>query len=250
MKVPVIVRKVGAGIVKHSPKILTGCAVGGVVTTVVFAVRATPRAMEVMDDLECEHPGRPIPKVEILKHVGPVYLPTLGMGTATVACIIGATAIQSRRNAVLAGLYSASELALKEYQNKVVEMIGEAKEAEVHDEINRDRLKLNPVTESNVVATGNGLSLCFDTLSGRYFLSDIELVRRAQNDINHMILNEMWVSLNDLYEALGLDPIGLGNTIGWNVDHMLEFRFTSDIASDGRPCLVLDYVEAPRNCKW
>lgn len=240
-------RRTGASLVKHSPTVLTVLSCTGVISTVAFAIRATPKAELMIDKLREEYDGEPIPKAELAKAVAPVYIPTGLMVCVTIGCIIGANRISSKRNAVLASLYSASEMALKQYQEKVIEKIGEKKAQEVRDEIAADCLRDHPIRDKEVIMTGKGQSLCYDSLSGRYFLSDYELVRRVENTINRQILTDMWATLNDVYYELGLSSIDLGKYIGWNVDHPLRFEFSSQVAEDGRPCLVIGYETEPVN---
>ena len=87
--------------------------------------------------------------------------------------------------------------------------------------------------------TGKGKSLCFDEMSGRYFLGDYDELHRIENRLGRMVLNEMWASINDFYSEIGLPFIPMGDKIGWDVDHIPEFRFSSIVADDGRPCLVV-----------
>lgn len=249
-KVALATKNVGRIISKNSPTILTGMAVAGLVTTVVFAIKATPKALEILDQekiLRKDYDDdRPITKKDVVKLTWKTYLPTFLMGTGTIACIVFANKINLRRNAVLASLYGLSETALKEYQNKVIETIGENKERKIKDEIIGDKIKNNPPKESSIILTGKGDTLCYDVLSGRYFKSDIENIRKIENETNKRLLSNMWVSLNELYLDLGLPAIDLGRDIGWDVDNMLEFHFTSKLTEDGKPCLVIDYAVDPR----
>lgn len=247
MNVPVIFRKTGMVIAKNSPAILTGFSVAGLIGTVAFAIKATPKATLIVDELHEKYTDEKIPKLELVKAVTPVYIPTIIMGGVTIACIIGASTISSRRNAVLASLYSASEMALKEYQSKVVEKIGEKKEQEVRDEIVKEKIAKNPVENTQIIMTGKGETLCYDLLSGRYFKSDIEKIRRIENQVNKNIICYMFVTLNEVYEKLGLDEIELGQEIGWNNDNNLEFKFSSQLTPDGQPCLAIGYSVEPKH---
>ena len=57
----------------------------------------------------------------------------------------------------------------------------------------------------------------------------------------------MYVSLNDFYYEIGLPSIKLGDDIGWNIDNgYIDLHFSSQLAEDGRPCLVIDYLYGPR----
>ena len=83
--------------------------------------------------------------------------------------------------------------------------------------------------------------------SGRYFKSDIEKIKKAECELNRQMLDDMYVSLNDFYYEIGLDSVKLGDELGWNVDSgYIDLSFSSQLASDGTPCLVIDYSVAPR----
>ena len=246
----VVAQNVGKTISKNSPTILTGLAVAGFVSTVIFAVKATPKALEILDQEKIMRRdydnGREITKIDIVKLTWKTYLPTFLMGATSIGCMICANHINLRRNAMITSLYALSETTLKEYQEKVVETIGENKERKIRDEIKGDKIKNNPPKEGSIILTGKGDTLCYDVLSGRYFKSDIETIRKIENETNKRLLSNMWVSLNEVYSDLGLPSIELGRDIGWDVDKMLEFNFTSKLTEDGRPCLVIDYMVGPR----
>ena len=57
----------------------------------------------------------------------------------------------------------------------------------------------------------------------------------------------MYVSLNDFYSELDLKLSNNGYELGWKLDDgLIEVDFSSQISDDGRPCLVIDYLVAPR----
>lgn len=253
---------------QNSPTILTGMAVAGLVGTVIFTGRGTIQAVRILDEekarrevlqvvdgpvdySDCvENPKDPDISIEpsafeTLKLTWRCYVPAALMGTVTIACLIFAYKVNMRRNAVLAALYSGSTKALEEYKDKVKEIVGEKKAEKVQEELDQDALTKTPVDESWVIRTGLGDTLCFDQLSGRYFKSDIEKLRQAQNDFNQCILGDMCLSLNDLYGFMGLDSIWLGDDIGWNYEKMVDFHFSSRLASNGTPCLVISHSNEP-----
>ena len=236
-----ITRKLTFEVKRNSPAILTGMAAAGVVTTTVMAVKATPKAMLLVDSLEEKNPS----KMDILKVTWRVYVPTALMASVTIGCMIGANHINIRRNAAIAGLYSITEKNLKDYQDKVIETIGKNKESIIKEEIVQDKLNANPVENNEVILTGNGEMLCYDELSGRYFKSDVETLRRAMNDVNRDMRMNMWVLLNEWYNEIGLEGIALGDDIGWDVDRPLELEFTSKLTSKNEPCLVVEYYPLP-----
>lgn len=224
---------------ENSPVILTGCAAAGVVTTAIFAVKATPKACEIIEGEGLED------KVDIVKATWKLYIPAIASGVVTIACIVGANHISLKRSAALASLYSLSEATLKEYQDKVVEKIGEKKEQEVRDEIAQDRVRKNPQGENPVILTGRGEVLCLDSISGRYFKSDIEKIRKTVNDLNVNLNKDFFIPVNDLYYELGLPGIKLGEMIGWRLPNLIEVDFSTQLTDDGTPCLVMDFPLYP-----
>lgn len=234
--------------IQHSPEILTGIGVAGMITTTFLAVKATPKALILIREAEFEK-DRDLSSTEKIRACWRPYIPAIITGTVSTTCLIGASSVSLRRNAALATAYTLSETALKEYRAKVVETIGEKKESAVRDAIAKDKIEQNPVTTKEVIFTEKGGTLCYDVISGRYFKSDIEQLRRVANELNRRMIDEMYISVNDMYYELGLPLISssIGDDIGWNVDRgLIEFNFSSQLADDGTPCLVVDYSVVPR----
>lgn len=235
-------------ITRHSPEILTGIGIAGMLTTTVLAVRATPKALRLIELKKEEERTETLTAGETVKAAWKCYIPAAVTGATSVACLIGASSVHLRRNAALATAYKLSETALTEYREKVVETIGERKEMAIREKLDKKHIDENPVSKTEVIVTEKGNSLCYDHWSGRYFRSSIEQIDRAINEINRQMLVCMggFVSLNDLYDELGLSHTLLGETLGWRIDNgLIERRLGSQIADDGTPCIVLDYNIAP-----
>lgn len=234
---------------KYQPEILTGLGIGGFGTTVIMAVKATPKAMKRMEDVKKKHPKDSDKKAYykgVACKVAPVYIPAAIVGGFATGCIIGASSVNYKRNAALATAYTISETALKEYQNKVVETIGEKKEEAVRAAIAKDHVDKKPVVEREVIFTGNGSTRCFDPLSSRYFDSDIESIRKSVNELNRRLLIEDYISLNEFYYELGLESTEIGDTVGWRVDKgLVEIGFHAIMDKKENPCLALEYHIAP-----
>lgn len=249
---------------KHSPEILTGIGIAGMVVTTVMAVRATPKALRLIEEEkdrmneklleEAKEAGlencRQVTKLEpaeVIKTAWKPYIPVAVTGVVSIACLIGSNSVSMRRNAALAAAYRLSETALTEYRDKVIETVGEKKEQVIKDKVAKERMERNPVSNKEVIITKNGDTLCYDVISGRYFRSDIDKIKKAQNELNHELVSTMYVSLNDLYYILGLKPTGLGDDLGWNIDDgLIDISFSSQLADNGTPCLAMDYRIAPR----
>lgn len=242
-----ICKNVKSATVKHSPEILTGVGIAGMITTTVMAVRATPKAISLLDDEKRRQNVDKLEPVDVFKTTWKCYIPATITGTVSVACIVGASSVNARRNAALTAAYTLSESTLRDYRRKVVETIGEKKEQTVRDAVAKEQLEKKPVENKEVIITAKGDTLCFDVVSGRYFKSDIDKIKKAENELNRQMRDEMYVSLNDFYYEIGLDPVKVGEDLGWNIDDgYIDVHFSSQLATDGTPCLVIDYGYGPR----
>ena len=233
---------------RHAPEILTGIGVAGMVTSTVLAVKATPKAYRLVNDRKDELEVEKLSATELVKTTWKCYIPAAVTCGASIACLVGASSVNFKRNAVLATAYKISEAALSEYKDAVIETIGEKKEQSVRDKVAEERLKKNPVSKSEIIVTGNGTTLCYDPVGNSYFKSNIQQIESAKNKLNARMLSENYVSLNDFYDELGIGPTKLGDDLGWDIykDGLVEIAFSSQLAEDGTPCLVMDYSVAPR----
>lgn len=226
-----------------SPEILIGFGLAGMLTSTVLAVKATPKALDILAEQE----DRELSKVDKVKLTWKCYAPAAIGYCASAACIIGANSVNTKRNAVLAGAYKLSESALLEYRDKVTEVLGEEKEKEIHAKIAEDRRCKEPENQGNVILTGKGDVLCYDMYSGRYFKSEMDEINAIINELNYKLMQDNLLALNDFYDALGLQPIVTGYEHGWNIDDgLIKIYFTSTLADNGVPCLALHFDNLPR----
>ena len=233
---------------KRSPEILTGIGIAGMISTAVLAVKATPKAMELIEEKKREEWLDKLSPVEMVRVAWKPYIPAIVTCVTSTACLIGASSVNAKRNAALATAYKLSETALTEYREKVIETIGEKKERTVRDKVAEERVKKNPVSKNEVIITGNGKTLCFDPISGRYFMCSIETIKRAENTLNKQMLHDIsgYVSLNEFYDEIGLDHTSVGDDLGWNTDKIIDIDFSSQLNDNGEPSVVLDYLVAPK----
>lgn len=236
---------------KHSPELLTGVGIAGMITTTVLAVKATPKALKLIENKQAElypESTEKLTPVETVKVAWKCYIPAVVTGVTSVACLIGASSVNARRNAALATAYNLSATALTEYKEKVVETIGEKKEQVVRDKVAEERIKKEPVNNSAIIVSGHGNTRCFDTITKRRFTSDIEKINRIVNELNRRMVNgDDYISLNEFYYELGLDGSSVGDDLGWNVcSGLIDVDFSAQLDTDGVPCIVLDYKVAPK----
>ena len=249
---------------KRSPEILTGIGIAGMITTTVLAVKATPKALQLIEEekdrrtdkiLEGMSPNEDencwqvvkLKPIEVVKVAWKPYIPVALLGASSVACLIGANSVHARRQAALYSAYKLSETAFTEYRDKVLETVGEETEKEVRDKVAKDKVEKNPASKTEIYMTGKGESLFYDPISDRHFMSDIETIRKIVNDLNYAMGygSEMYVSLSQLYDELGLKHTSISDNIGWNIrDGLIEPDFSSQI-DEGKPCIVLDWLKVP-----
>ena len=232
---------------KYSPGILTGIGIAGMIGATFMAVKATPKALYLIETKKEEAEVEKLTPVETIKTCWTCYIPATLTTVLSAACLIGASTVSAKRNAALATAYSISEAALREYQEKVVEVIGEKKEKAVRDAVAKDQIERDPVTKSEVVVIdSNSNTLCYEPLSGRYFKSTIDKIKKAEIKLDRQMIQEMYVSLNDFYWEIGLDGTDLGDKMGWNLSKgYMDLSFSSQLADDGTPCAVIVYGIPP-----
>lgn len=236
-------------IIKHGPEILTGIGVAGMITTTVLAVKATPKALKLIEEKKKEENVDTLPPIDVVKTTWKCYIPTAIAGATSVACLIGACSVSARRYSTLAAAYKISETALLEYQNKVVETIGKNKEKAVRQQINKDTLEKTPVEKRDVIVTKKGNTRCMDAFSKRCFVSDLDEIERAVTRLNGTLVRDGEVCLNDFYDELGIDHSEVGDKLGWNVNRvgrdLIELEKDAQLDTDNEPCIVINLYPRP-----
>lgn len=264
MEMANVFKNMSKSVKKHSPEILTGVGVVGMISSTVLAVRVTPKALILLEEKKREinnnlleeakengydHVERveKLHPLDVVRTTWKCYVPAVVAGTASAICFIGANNIHIRRSAALATAYTLSESALKEYRSKVIETIGEKKEKTVREAMTKEYVEKDPMSKKEIIITGKGKTPCYDVLSGRYFESDMETLRKAENEINRRMIRDTYISLNEFYYEIGLPSTKLGNDLGWRIDQdFIELRFDTQLSDNGTPCLVIDYASMPK----
>lgn len=251
---------------KHSPEILTGIGIAGMVTTVVLAVKATPKALKLIDEeierkneellneAEKKHQENcgqvtKLTPVETIKVAWKPYAPAAVTGVLSVACFVGSTSVSVRRQAALYSVYKLSETAYSEYREKVKEEVGEEKEKVIREKVAEERVNNLTFHEEGVIHTGDGNTLFFDPISKTVFRSSQTYIEKAINNLNWKMThgNEPYLSLGDFYEEIHLPAYALGNEIGWRTDKgLIDISFPAAKTDTGEPCLSLEYLIPPQ----
>lgn len=250
---PILTKTIGM-LRQYSPAILTGVGVAGVVTTAVLAGRATPKAISLMEEYKAEKAQVEeidiskvsVKPLEVVQVVWREYVPTFIFGALTIASIISAQSISTQRNVALLGAYSLTEKAFDEYKSATKEIVTPHQEDKIQSVAAQKRMDSDPlVSDSQVIITGGGEHMCYDSLTGRYFKSDMETIRKAQNDINELVHDAGYASQNEFYDRLNLEPTTLGHQLGWTTGHLMDLVFSPILDAQGRPCVSIGYRDLP-----
>lgn len=232
---------------KHSPEILTGTGIAGMIITTILAVKETPKALDLIEMKKEELGKDKLTPIETIKAAWTPYISSSITGVLSISCIIGASRVNYKRNTALATAYSLSERTLLRYRDKVIETIGEKKERSIKEQVAQDELKNTPKKDSQIIITSKGDTLCMDAMSGRYFKSDIDLIKRIVNELNRKLVYENYISLNEFYGEIGLDYVKNGELVGWNINSgLIEPTFSTCLTDDNQPCVVIDFLVSPR----
>lgn len=223
-----------------TPYVLTGSAIVGIAVTAMFTAKGALRAQDILIRNEaCDAAFKR--KVQL---TWKEFVPALSAAAVTGACVVGLHGVLGRRIASIAAATTVVETQL----NKLKTAVKDVATPQLREEIqNAAARPAAHAAEVPVVADdlAEGSQLCFEAYSGRYFIASMEDVRGGINDVNAQINSNFYASLNDLYDALGLERLRYGDDVGWNTDSLIEPCFSADLTPDGRPYLVLDYQKAP-----
>lgn len=246
-----IFKSIGSSLSKHSPEILTGLGITSMITATVLAVNATPKALRLIEEKKEEEQVEELTAVETVKTAWKPYVPAVISGVTGVACLIGANSVHARRSAAWVTAYKLSEAAFSEYKDKVVETIGEKKEKSVREKIAQDKVNdKQKIDATPIYVVDTNATEFYDPIGGARFVTTIDKVKAAINEINAILLDNDFVSMNDFYYELGLPPTKMGYDLGWNThqgrrESLIKIHFTSQF-ENGKAYAVIEYDVAPK----
>ena len=226
---------------RNSSTILTCVGGVGVVATSVIAVKATPKAMLLLEEAKQEK-GEDLTKLEVVKVAGPAYIPAVIVGVSTIACIFGANALNKQQQAALTSAYALLDSSYRDYKKKVDELYGEGANDEITNAIAKDKY------DEDVEKPEEGNELFYDEFSGRYFHAPKNIVTRAEFELNRDLSRHGGVYVNEYFEVLGLPETDYGDYLGWSTFYImevcwgvswLEFDTKKVTLDDGLECTVV-----------
>jgi hypothetical protein len=178
-------------------------------------------------------------------------------GVISIACVIFANHMNLKRYATLLAMYKISEDNKDRIEEQMRKLLGNTKTEEVFDAVNKELVKETPLEPEMIIQTGKGNTRFMDGLSRQRFYSSPQEVGAAFNRLNHRLMLDDSVCLNDLMDELGILPLdpryilgtdvggsSLGDRLGWKMDKMgnlIEYRITYVNDVDGEPIGIVSY---------
>lgn len=240
---------------KHSPEILLGVGVVGVVATTVTACKATMKLNDILDECAetrekikevAENPNYEdryteedaqkdltINYVQTGVKIVKLYAPSVALGVFSVGCLLGSHNVMQKRNAALSAAYLTVDKSFKEYKQRVIDRVGEEVEKEIRYGIKAEEIETTVQnedgTETTVIETVKTMdptlysdyARFFDEASP-YWQKDPEynmvFLKAQQQYANDLLRAKGRLFLNDVYEMLGIDKTKAGQIVGWVYD--------------------------------
>lgn len=247
MEMKKIINKVKFNVVKHSPEILMGLGIAGVITSTVLACRSTLKVQEILDYKEenmnnikevlaegkedyTEEDARKdktiimtTTAIRLMK----LYVPSVIIGAGSIACLLESHNVMRNRNAGLAAALAATTESFKQYRERVTEKYGDEVDKEMRYGIKKEKKEKDGKKTKEEIIVG-----CDEKeLSGyaRYFNENninwsddpqfnLMFLRQNQNWANDKLISQGYLYLNDVYEALGFPKSKAGQVVGWVYD--------------------------------
>lgn len=231
---------------RNASTILTCVGGAGVIVTSIMTAKATPKALFLLEQSK-EEKGEELTKFEVVKTAAPAYIPAILAGASTIACIFGANVLNKCQQAALMSAYALLDNSYKDYKRKVGELYGEDANANIREDLVKDKY------EETVISVHDDKTLFYDMFAERYFESTIEELQRAEYNLNRELALHNYVSLNDFYLMLGLDPLDSGAEYGWSTrachtfygQSWIDFCHEKVTMDDGMECCILTTITEP-----
>ena len=237
---------------RSSPAILTCLSVVGVVGTSVMAVRATPKALQLIKDKKDELDSDLLKLMEVVQITWKCYMPSILIGIGTITCIIGIGRVNKRNQASLMSAYAMLNESYKQYRKSAKIVYGEDADDKIHAEMAKDAMVSTydwgyQVYNMDMDSESERL-LFYDLASKKYFRTTMAAVLNAQYHVNRNLSIKGDCSLNEYLSFLGVEGIDGGDELGWDITYMVEemncywldFDNYKSTLEDGLECIIID----------
>ena len=237
---------------KHSPEILAGVGVVGVVASTVMACKATMKLNDILEEAKetrdkiKEVENNPayedkytpedakkdltINYMQTSIKIAKLYAPAVLLGSASLGCLLASNDILRKRNAALSAAYMTVDKGFKEYRQRVAERFGEEVEKEIRYNIKAEEIETTVVNEDGSEVTIKDTVKTMDpNLYSDYARFFDEFNPNWQNDPEYNLMflksqqqyaNDLLrargrLFLNEVYDMLGMERSKAGQVVGW-----------------------------------
>lgn len=237
---------------KYSPQILMGIGIAGAITATVLAVKATPKAMKLIEEKKEEEGVEQLTVADTVKTTWKCYIPSAVASVTSTACLIGSCTVSTRRAALYAAAYKVSETALNEYKvamhdykESVIETVGIENNRKINENFTKKQSNSRPIESNTVFVTDSTHRYkCREIQTGREFMISYLEIKTAEVNLRNKILNvDGYASVNDMYDELDLDHTDVGFELGWNKYDTGApiLSVSSEITKTGELIYILEY---------
>jgi len=239
---------------KSSPTILTIIGATGVILSIITAVKATPKAMRLIDHAkyvktipEPDNFSQDFTTTDYVKTVWKCYIPTAVIAGSTIACILGANILNKHQQAVITSAYVFIDNAFREYKDKIKELYGEEVNIKAREELVKEKYN----SEEHQMLGEN--LLFYEEYYDSYFERTREEVIDAEAKLNKTFAENGFATLNMFYEFLHLEPKSIGDFLGWSYMRgselygysWIEFDHKLVVQNDGLECTIIGFPCSP-----
>ena len=195
---------------KNTPLILTMVASGGVIITTILAVKATPKASEILKSKE-EEKGEKLTVIEKIRYGIIPYRYCIISCAATISCIASIQYLNKKNQASLLSAYTLLENSYNQYRDNIKKLCSDDVDFLARQEI--VKAKYDP--ELDVPENDEEL-LFFDYQGMRFFWSSFHNVIRAEHQLLEALCTRGYACLNEYYDYLGIPRLDYGYQMGWS----------------------------------
>lgn len=235
----------------NNSDLLIGVGLVGMAGTMLLTVRATNQISAKIEKMRGG--GDSLDNKNIVRNNWKYAVAPIMSFAASSIMVLNGHKINKAKAIALSAACKLSETALVEYSDKINDLFGIKQRLQLQDEISTDRMKKTRipkpiVDEYNAIGTGSEYVMCFEPYSGRYFIQKKVNIDKALNNINDVINQNGYISLNEVYEELDLEGVdnSVGDLVGWSwTKGLLTIFYSSKLSEEGIPCMVISFDRPP-----
>lgn len=231
--------------IRHSVEIAMCVAGVGVALTVYTTSKATLKVNDIVKD-------ESLTKADKVKKSIKPAAPAVASIALTYAAISAMFILGKKRQAALLAILASTQQVFQQYRNNVRNEKGSSEEAKIFAKSTVEAKNLDKRIDSIPVPKDNKLIWC-ESITGQFFEAEEIDVLRAEYVLNMLLVKEGEVTLNEFFNALGIDETDEGNIYGWSQElgydwfgyMWVDFQHVIHRDKSGREYRLITYTYLP-----